>query len=142
MRQHTTPCKTCPFRRSSTPGELGGSPTGTFVGQAYGAFWVPCHEAVDYDNPKWKEQYETPQCAGIAIYRANCHPEIGRPDVLLKLPEDKATVFASPDEFIAHHNDLPVTFVKEMLEDITPAMLCMAQMERTTSKFIKPEELK
>ena len=41
MNQHTKPCKTCPFRRDCTPGELGGSSVETFIGQAFGAFHIP-----------------------------------------------------------------------------------------------------
>src|SRR5215204_6012470 len=101
MKQHTQPCKTCPFSRQCPPGELGGSSVGTYIGQAYGAaFWIPCHECIDYSDPDWRHQHQAGQCAGAAIYRANCHP-VKRPPSLLALPTDTVTVFASPAEFFA-----------------------------------------
>lgn len=142
MKQHTRPRKTCPFRRDSTPGELGGSPVETFVGQTYGAFWIPCHELLDYSDPNWREQYHVSQCAGAAIYRANCHPEIGRPEALLKLPKDTDVVFASPAEFIAHHERISVREAQWVVGLLTPALLHDVQLKRTTSKIIPESTLK
>lgn len=140
MKQHTKPCKTCPFRRDSKPGELGGSPVETFVGQTYGAFWIPCHELIDYNDPNWREQYHVPQCAGAAIYRENCHSEIGRPKELLKLPKDTELVFQTPAEFVGHHEGIPPSFVEPLMKMITPEMLHDVEMRRRTCK-IKPSSI-
>lgn len=128
--QHTKPCKTCPFSRSSTPGELGGSPVGTFVGQAYRSFWLPCHECIDYSDPQWRYQYKANQCAGAAIYRANCHPA-HRPKALLSLPASTEFVFASPAEFIAHHCRMSVAEAEAALEILPPALFWETEMRRS-----------
>lgn len=141
MNQHHKPCKTCPFSRTSTPGELGGSSVETYIGQAVGAFWIPCHECVDYSDPNWRYQYKASQCAGLAIYRANCHPAI-RPDTLLSLPPDKELVFSEPAEFIAHHYYIPVEAARAALEVITPERLLEIEMKRSGAEYINEQELK
>ena len=116
-KQHKHPCSTCPFLRSSVPGELGGSPVQTFIGQCYGSFWIPCHEVIDYDDPNWKTNYNTPQCAGAAIYRANVYRDsIRRPGQLLSLPEDFDKVFGSPAQLLAHHTGCTIASARVQLE--------------------------
>ena len=119
MSQHHKPCKTCPFSRSCTPGELGGSPAETFIGQCYGPFWIPCHECLDYSDPNWREQYHASQCAGVAIFRANCFND-ERNEFILTLPADTTLVFASPEEFLAHHTRISIDEAKRQLEKTTP----------------------
>lgn len=119
QNQHHKPCRTCPFRRDCTPGHLGGSPVQTFIGQAFGAFWIPCHERIDYDNPDWRRQFDTPQCAGVAIYRSNAHPG-ARPADLLSLPADETLVFATPDEFMAHHLGISLDEATQRLNEYQP----------------------
>lgn len=45
------------------------------------------------------------QCAGLAIYRTNVCKRPRDPETLV-LPADRATVFASREEFLTHHNKL------------------------------------
>lgn len=98
------PCQECPFRRSIAPGALGGSDAIVYVGQAAGPFWIPCHMAIDFNDPNWKTNYETPQCGGAAIFRANCGFAERQPAVMLQMAADTETVFASPEELVAHHH--------------------------------------
>lgn len=136
MKQHTTPCKTCPFRRDCTPGKLGGSPIETFIGQAYGAFWIPCHELLDYKDPNWRYQFDVPQCAGTAIYRSNCHPAV-RPRSLLVLPKDTTLVFASPAEFLAHHERFTIREAEMLIELLPPSMLHTSECMKVGAEVIQ-----
>lgn len=105
-KQHTTPCRECPFRRGGLPGWLGGSSAETFIGQAHGNFWLPCHLHSKYDDPNWKNDTTKPQCAGAAIYRANVFKSV--PPSLLTLPKNGEIVFATPAEFLAFHKRITV----------------------------------
>lgn len=140
MTQHTHPCKTCPFRRDVETGTLGGSPVGTFIGQAYGAFWIPCHECIDYTDPNWKEKYHANQCAGVAIYRANAHPA-RRPAALLNLPADVEKVFSSPEQFMAHHLRIPIKEALEKLKTTPPIRHWMNECARAGSVLIPKEAI-
>jgi hypothetical protein len=91
-KQHTKPCGDCPWRRDSLPGWLGGVPAETWLRGAHGEERIDCHTLIG------------PQCAGSAIYRANVCKAPRDPDVL-RLPKDKANVFASPTEFLEHHKE-------------------------------------
>lgn len=135
MKQHQKPCSTCPFRRDCEPGQLGGSPVETFIGQAFGAFWIPCHECIDYGDPNWRLQYEANQCAGTAIYRSNCHPA-ERPPELLVLPENKDLVFASPAEFMAHHGRIAVEEAQRFLDSYGPERYWWDEMHRDGARVI------
>lgn len=142
MNQHKKSCATCPFSSKSKPGELGGSPVEMFVGQAYGPFFLPCHEATDYSNPDWKQQYDVPQCAGAAIYRANCHPA-KRPDMLLHLEAGSdETVFKSPAGFVAHHMGVPEPIAEMLVNTVTPEMLYEVELNKSEARFIPKEDLK
>lgn len=140
MKQHHQPCITCPFRRDCVPGELGGSPVETFIGQAFGAFLIPCHECIDYTDPDWKTNcVKVSQCAGTAIYRSNCHPA-ERPASLLVLPEDTNMVFASPAEFMAHHLGISEEEATMKLYDHTPTKHWLDEMLRSGARLITEKE--
>ncbi len=114
-KQHTTPCADCPFRRTVEKGALGGSPVQTYVGQsAIPMMQIPCHSCIDYDDPNWKAKASVPggvsQCAGAAIFRSNIGMESVN-DRIVSLPKDTDNVFASYNEFVAHHSDLDVADV-------------------------------
>lgn len=100
-----TPCKSCPFSRTTKPGTLGGSPTEVFVGQIHAPFIIPCHCHIDYSDPDWKTNSVTnaPHCAGARIFRANLGIKT-LPESLAGLPQDTDKVFASVKEFVSHHN--------------------------------------
>lgn len=77
--QHRTPCSDCPFRRDSLRGWLGGSQPSEFVAMAHSDMRYPCH----LTRGKWAKR---PQCAGLAIYRANV-AKLPRDPEILRLPE-------------------------------------------------------
>lgn len=95
MKQHTSPCKECPWRRASMPGWLGEqySPE-EFRAIAHSDSRFPCHRTIG--------KKEELQCAGMAIYRANVIKRPRDPAILI-LPVDREKVFATPDEFVTHH---------------------------------------
>lgn len=89
-RQHCAPCSDCPWRRDSLPGWLGGGEPQEFIDMAHGEYKYPCHVIVNQ------------QCAGMAIYRANV-VKCPRDASILRLPGDTDKVFATPVEFLNHH---------------------------------------
>lgn len=107
VKHMAAPCGACPFTRTSTPGALGGSSPEVYIGQTHAPFVLPCHCACNFDDPDWKSKaMTTPQCAGAAIFRANCGLSSIMPAVLHSLPPDTERVFTSPVEFLAHHKQI------------------------------------
>lgn len=93
-KQHKVPCSDCPFRRDSLPGWLGGELPEPFIySQAHGDGPYGCHVIVNQ------------QCAGMAVYRANIEHDPAY-IAALRLPADPVKVFATPREFLEHHNRL------------------------------------
>lgn len=137
MKTLAKPCKDCPFSRGVAPGALGGSPVETYIGQAVGPFMLPCHKTCDFDDPEWKDKVgQTPQCAGAAIYRANIGVADLMPPGIARLPPDRANVFASHEEFIAHHLQVSPFVARGLLQIITPAELLAIQLARPTTKLV------
>jgi len=93
--QHRQPCSDCPFARTALAGWLGDSDVADWIQMAHGETRIECHTLAGA------------QCAGAAIYRANVCKRTRDPESLV-LPADRAGVFASADEFRAHHNGVPV----------------------------------
>lgn len=91
--QHTKPCSDCPMARASLNGWLGGATPEEYVRLAHSDHVVDCHAI------------QGQQCAGMAIYRRNVCKRADPPN--LKLPADRELVFATPMQFIEHHNSLP-----------------------------------
>ena len=134
QRSPSRPCPSCPWRRDVTPGTLGGSPAETFIGQAHGAFPLPCHCRTDFSDPEWRlKAINSPQCAGAAIYRANTGVAPSLPDFIHHLPADRTTVFAAPEEFLAHHNGCSVEHAGDLLAITPPAALTRRQLARTSN---------
>lgn len=110
-RDPKTPCAECVFRRDSKPGHedianMGGSAAQVYIGQAFGPFAMPCHCHCDFEDPKWRQKAfpgETPQCAGLAIFRANAGVDQRLPEPIARLPADHELVFSTAEEFTAHH---------------------------------------
>jgi hypothetical protein len=88
--QPTKPCSDCPWARMSLPGWLGGFTPEEWLQAAHGEERIDCHTL------------KGPQCAGVAIYRANVIKSVRDPKVL-KLKRDCVDVFTSPVEFRDHH---------------------------------------
>lgn len=128
------PCRECPFSRTVKPNALGGSPPETYIGQALGPYAIPCHCHIDYDDPQWREKaINTEQCRGAAIYRANIGVADKLPSKLLRLPPDKYLVFASAEEFLAHHRQIDIIEAMFMLSVMPPEQLLQEQLNRPSN---------
>lgn len=128
------PCKDCPFSREVKPGALGGSPVNTYIGQAYGPFVIPCHKHCDFTDPDWKQKtIDTPQCAGVAIFRANIGVSPYLPAMIHTLAPNHDAVFSSPAEFMAHHMALPLEYAQHILKTLTPSELLKQQLARQSN---------
>ena len=92
--QHVQPCSDCPWRRDALPSWLGALSVEDWIQAAHGESRIDCHV------------HKGPECAGAAIYRANVCKTLRDPS-RLKLPPDRARVFATPAEFRAYHGPDP-----------------------------------
>lgn len=125
------PCGACPFSRKCEPGALGGSPMSTYLGQALGPFYLPCHKTVDFSNPDWKREITKPeQCAGAAIFRANIGVDRMMPDALHRLPANRELVFGSFEEMAAHHLGLTPPQAAEFVRRENPMKCLVREMHR------------
>lgn len=95
VKQHTEPCKECPWVRTSVPGWLGPGTADEWLATAHSDEIVECHMTAPL------------QCAGAAIYRRNV-AKSPRDVNCLRLPADRAKVFSNPMEFKAHHEEMPL----------------------------------
>jgi hypothetical protein len=129
------PCRGCPFNRAVQPGELGGSPIVTYLGQSAGPFLLHCHAAKGYSPDASRANPNLQQCAGAAIYRANTGVAPFLPKSLLRLPEDKDSVFSSPEEFVAHHGRVPVAIAERFLSEHPVSEHVARQCERSTNTY-------
>lgn len=91
--QHKSPCSDCPFARKSLAGWLGRMSAATWIKVILGDGRVECHTRVPM------------QCAGSAIFRANICKVPRDSSVLHGLPADRIGVFATPQEFLNHHEN-------------------------------------
>lgn len=92
---------------------------------------IPCHSCIDYDDPEWRVKCSVHgavgECAGAAIFRSN----IDRPNPLvLLLPPDTATVFASHAEFVAHHEQISLADAEERLVACPPTECARRELMR------------
>jgi hypothetical protein len=147
MAQHTSPCGNCLFRRESPSGAvdievMGGSQPEVYLGQTQGPFWIPCHTF--YENvldARWK--LSTNQCAGAAIFSANCGRKLG-PELegqLLTLPPDTEKVFGTPAEFIAHHRGCTLEQAEEFLKQFPPEFWLKVELKKAEVRFVDPDVL-
>lgn len=118
--QRRTPCRECPFSRAISPGALGGSSPLVYIGQTEAGFWMPCHCAKNY-AAKESVPGEVEECAGAAIFRANCNRQAKAP--LLDLPKDEERIFADYAEFLAHHLGVSTDAAECFLVDYPPDVL-------------------
>jgi len=129
------PCVSCPFRRDNDLGtdKPGGSEPEVYLGQARGPFWLPCHKDSNYAD-KNSDPAKVQQCAGAAIFRANCKGPYRLPDQLLKLEEDHENVFSSEAEFYAHYSGASVEACEEMLDDSVLDTLLNIELSKQGAK--------
>lgn len=122
------PCGDCPFRKNIEPGNLGGSSVGTYLGQLYGPFRLPCHlqYSADFPGERSKERSEqsmtVPECVGAAMLRGSALELRDRqlPSALLRLSADD-TVFESLAAFASHHSGgeiqvVPIPMLERLLQ--------------------------
>lgn len=107
-KQHTQPCKECPFRRVSPAGYLGGNKPQHFAVNIAHDGDFPCHLTMG-------EKHEA-QCAGRATMWAN-QCKKSRDGSVPHLPVDREKVFSHVSEFIAHHK---IEITREQLMGIEP----------------------
>jgi hypothetical protein len=79
--------------RTALNGWLGGATPGEYVQLAHSDHVVHCHTL------------RGAQCAGMAIYRRNVCKRVDPPNLVL--PKNTELVFATPMEFVAHHEARP-----------------------------------
>lgn len=94
-KQHTQPCKECPFRRVSPAGYLGDNQPQIFSFLASRDGHFPCHLTMGKKSPER-------ECAGRAIMWAN-QCKKARDGSVPNLEKDRESVFANILEFNAHH---------------------------------------
>lgn len=87
--QHVRPCSDCPMAKASLNGWLGGATPEEYRALAHSDHIVDCHTI------------RNRQCAGMAIYRRNVCKSVSPGG--LKLERNTELVFATPMEFMAHH---------------------------------------
>jgi hypothetical protein len=112
------PCNDCPFRRTSSPGWLGGAPPSWFVSSALADTYsdgsgneaAPCHETIDYDDPAWQQDQlpAADACVGSLIFYRNVDAfklprDHARSRLVQSVQPDHDTVFSTADEFVQHH---------------------------------------
>lgn len=129
-----SPCKECPWSRTTEPGHLGGSSPQTFIGQVWGPFWLPCHSHTDYSDPGWKTDTSKPQCAGAAMMRDVTGRAPLLPPAIHRLRADLSKVFGSLAEFLAHHTGWTLQAAERYLTVHSPDDLLNQQMERPDTK--------
>jgi hypothetical protein len=105
--QHLTPCDQCPWRKTSAPGWLGSSTPLQFLAQAESEIRMPCHCAISYEDPNWKNQVEqAPRCAGHATYlrnRCKSPRDPGLSAFVRQVTANTQEVFTHAVDFVAHH---------------------------------------
>jgi len=94
LKQHTKPCKECPFRRKSLPGYLGGNGKQEFAVIAQNEGALPCHLVMTRPNPA--------HCVGRATMWAN-QCKRSRDGSVPKMEQDRDNVFSHIGEFTEHH---------------------------------------
>lgn len=119
------PCNDCPWRRVASPGWLGPHEPETWLAIAHGEEPIACHQTIpvmpETDPDDYAEHPTLPfeaiqaiwrdpgirQCAGAAIFRCNVHKSPrNRQDAERAFEADPMTVFATDEEFLAHHRRL------------------------------------
>lgn len=105
------PCSDCPFRRKAMPGWLGAGSPESFLDCMQRDEPLPCHQTIDYDDPRWLEKWSAQEdgsiCAGALIFMAN-KMQRPRSREFPTMPSDKDAVFSNSLEFVRHHREASV----------------------------------
>lgn len=140
-KQHKKPCHDCPFTRKSDPGETGGSPPEVYIAQTILPYWVPCHCAINYEDPNWKSNHATPQCVGHAMMRHKMGIAEMFPEQLLRI-EDKpeAEVFDSLVEMYAYHYGISLQEAQAQLTPDYVQYILYVQINSSGNSFFSTSE--
>lgn len=133
MKDLQKPCSDCAFRRCSEPGHLGGSTPEVYIGQTRGPFLIPCHltyPSLEEGERLHDKMHCMGQCAGSAIFRANCGLNGLLPPEIPQLEPDHEAVFSSPVEFLAHHKGISHFEAMNQLMEQGPLELMQIEMEK------------
>ncbi len=142
------PCKDCPFRRRSLPGWLGHATPQSFIIEISYEHPLPCHPTIDYGDPEWLDKWTDQKigriCAGSLVMAANMCKR-PRDPAFPRLPSDRETVFASPAEFIAHHEGAAVLSwemdgVSREVRDPSPLRRTQEHVLRKATSMPKPKK--
>ena len=105
------PCNQCPFRRIAMRGWLGAASPQSFIIEISMERPLPCHQTIDYTSRTWLQDWIAQRvgkiCGGSLVMSANMG-KLPRDRNFPRLPTDKKTVFARPEEFIAYHESAAV----------------------------------
>ncbi len=135
-KQHKSPCAKCPFSRKTKPGHLSDTNgPDMFIGQAFGPFFLPCYSTHDYSKDEERRNPDNPQCAGVAIFRANIGVDQIMPEGLLHLPPDENKVFASSAEFLAFHMQIPMLVALMWMVRTPPQELLERELKKKGVKL-------
>lgn len=108
-----------------------------YIGQVFAGMWIPCHLEIDYDDPDWSAKASPEalhECAGAAIFRANC--DLQSPESLSSPQANRKTVFADPIEFLAYHSAITKSAAGEWLRKNTPRSLAAESLENASARVI------
>jgi hypothetical protein len=97
------PCPECPLARTAIRGALGGYTAAQYLEVLHGPADLACHLSKGFPLNRAEQR----SCTGVAMYRANLgrlHPAGGAMRAVLLAGENRDAVFASPEEFAAHHD--------------------------------------
>jgi hypothetical protein len=98
------PCNECPLSRKSKPMFLGGYTPAQYLEVLHGIADLACHlsKGFDVQNPEAQRS-----CTGVAMYRANTGVAMLADNsraAMEHVGPNTKLVFASPIEFVSHHN--------------------------------------
>jgi hypothetical protein len=125
-RQHTSPCSDCPWARKSLKGWIGNFSISEWLAAAHGESLIDCHTVSNQ------------QCAGSAIFRANVC-KLPRDQKLLRLPQNKVSVFANDLEFRLHHQGVNAMPKAKRTKHSTKETVRTAQPKERTVLEVKEE---
>lgn len=104
-----TPCRECPWRRTSAPGFTGPHTADEWADMAHGEAEIACHLSIpegfdDEADPLLVDELteDMRQCSGVAIYRANVCKSPRDPFIRV-LPPNAEAVFNRRPQFVEHH---------------------------------------
>lgn len=131
------PCAGCPFARATSPEYLRsrGRDVRRFIGQACAPFLLPCHHTADKEG--WPLDPARPQCAGAAMYRDLTGVSHRMPDALTRLRGDPTLVFATPAEYLAHHDGITVAAAEELLRANPPEAYFLAEWREAQARAVR-----